>query len=247
VLAKQARFMMLLVLALLVAGCGLADRTNLEVTSPTTALHVGETVQLSIIRRLPGGLSQELASAASGTAYFTTSESMLIPESDGKVTCIGTNGAVSESAIIGVANGQYHGHKRFELLQSGPGPGLEVIADHKLLREAESVQLHVFKSWPDGRRSDLTPMSTGTRYVVFAGNAFPDASVISVSDTGLASVVTSIGRYNYRTVIIFVRNKDTVGWIELKVVGGSRAFNRRPDLRLSAVMDGGSQALFFAQ
>jgi hypothetical protein len=64
----------------------------------------------------------------------------------------------------------------------------------------------------------LTAISTGTRYLVFAGNAVPDSSVISLSDTGLASAVSSIGRYNYRTVIVFVRNEDAVGWIELKVI-----------------------------
>jgi hypothetical protein len=212
------RILTALVSAVSVASCGFADQTDLEVTAPKTTLQVGETVQLSVIQRLPGGSTRDLTSPTSGTAYFTTSESMLIPESDGKVTCIGTNGRDNESAVIGVGNAEHHGHIRFKLLRSGPGPGLEVIADKTVLHEAERVQLHVLKSLPDGSRKDLTLISSGARYLVFAGNGFSDSSVISVGDTGLASAVSSIGRYNYRTVIVFVRNEDAVGWIQLKVV-----------------------------
>jgi hypothetical protein len=42
--------------------------------------------------------------------------------------------------------------------------------------------------------------------------------LIGVSETGLAPAVSSIGSYNYRTVFVFVRNADSVGWIDLKVV-----------------------------
>jgi hypothetical protein len=76
----------------------------------------------------------------------------------------------------------------------------------------------VFKPSLTAGRKELTATSTGTRYLIFAGQAFPDPSVIGVSDAGLASAVSSIGSYNYRTVFIFVRNEDAVGWIELKVV-----------------------------
>ena len=87
-----------------------------------------------------------------------------------------------------------------------------------MLPEGERVQLHVFKSLPDGGRRDLTPISTGTRYLTFAGNAMVDSSVIGVSELGLASTVNSIGRFNYRTVIVFVRNGDALGWTVLKGV-----------------------------
>lgn len=214
----MVRILWALASALCVASCGIVDQTDLEVTAPKTSLRVGETVQLSVIQRLPDGSTRDLTSPTSGTTYFTTGESMLIPESDGKVTCIGTNGRDQESALIGVRNAAHHGHVRFKLLRSGPGPGLQVIADKTVLHEAERVQLHVFKSLPDGSRKELTLISTGTRYLAFAGNAFSDSSVISLSNTGLASAVSSIGRYNYRTVIVFVRNEDAVGWIELKVV-----------------------------
>jgi hypothetical protein len=64
---------------------------------------------------------------------------MLIPEPDGKITCIGSNGRDQESTVIGVRNAEHHGHVRFRLSPSGPGPGLELIADKTVLREAERV------------------------------------------------------------------------------------------------------------
>ncbi|HEU4391285.1 MAG TPA: hypothetical protein VFV34_26030 [Blastocatellia bacterium] len=204
--------------ALPFSGCGVEDRTDLEVTAPTTTLRIGETVQLSVIRRLPNGSTLDLTSPGTGTVYHTTSEAMLIPEPDGRVTCIGTNGKDEESAVIGAGNGEHHGHIRFKLVASGFGPGLEVTADKTQLREGEKAQLHVFKSLPDGNRNDLTAASSGTRYLTFAGSARPDSSVITISDSGFASAAESIGSYNYRTVIVFVRNADSTGWIELKVV-----------------------------
>jgi hypothetical protein len=143
---------------------------------------------------------------------------MLIPEADGRVTCIGTNDRDRESAVIGAGNGDHHGSLRFQLLPAGPGPGLDVRAERTVLRAGEQVQLHVFKAATDGGRKELTAVSTGTRYLTFAGNATVDSSVISVSDMGLASAAIAIGRFNYRTVIVFMRNADAVGWIVLKVV-----------------------------
>lgn len=204
--------------ALCFSSCGIEDQTDLEVTATKTTLGVGETAQLSVIQRLPDGTVRDLTSPSTGTVYYTTSESMLIPEPDGRVTCIGTNGRDQESAVIGVGNGHHHGHIRFKLLSPGPGPGLEVIAEKAELREGEKTQLHVFKSLPDGSRKELTATSTGTRYLTFAGTSMVDSSVITISDTGLASAASSIGKYKYRTVIVFVRNEDSVGWIQLKVV-----------------------------
>jgi hypothetical protein len=204
--------------ALSLASCGLLSQADLQVSAPRTTLRVGETVQLSVKQRQPDGTTRDVTDPASGTRYYTTGESLLIPEPDGRVTCIGTGGKDRESAVIGAAVGERTGSIRFELLPAGPGPGLEVTADKSVLQEGEGVQLHVFKTSPAGGRRELSATSTGTRYLMFAGQAFPDPSVIGVSDTGLASAVGSIGSYNYRTVFVFVRNEDAVGWIELKVV-----------------------------
>ena len=202
----------------LLASCGLLSQADLQVSAPRTTLRVGETVQLSVRQRQPDGTTRDVTDPTSGTRYYTTGESVLIPELDGRVTCIGTGGKDHEAAVIGAANGEKTGSLRFELLPAGPGPGLEVTAEKSVLQEGERVQLHVFKSSPAGVRRELAATSTGTRYLLFAGQAFPDPSVIVVSETGLASAVSSIGSYNYRTVFVFVRNEDSVGWIELKVV-----------------------------
>jgi len=209
---------MALMSALSFSCCGIEDPTDLEVTAPETTLRVGETVQLSVVKRLPDRSTRELTSPGAGSVYYTTSESMLIPEPDGRVTCIGTNGRDEESAVIGVENREHHGHIRFKLFPPGPGPGLEVIADKTVLREGERARLHVFKSLPDGSRKELTAAATGTRYLTFAGNALADSSVISISGTGLASTTDSIGHFSYRTVIVFVRNEDSVGWVVMKIV-----------------------------
>ena len=204
---------MVLMSALFLTCCGIEDRIDLEVTSPRPTLRVGETVQLSVIQRMPDGSALELTSPNTGSVYYTTGESMLIPEPDGRVTCIGTSGRNQESAIIGVRNGEHHGHIRLMLLALGSGPGLEVIVDKAILREGEKAQLHVFKSLPDGSRKEVTAASTGTRYLTFAGNAVADTSVVNISSTGLVLTTDSIGHFNYRTVVILVRNEDSVGWI----------------------------------
>ena len=214
---RTVPIVMALVAAFVASGCAFGVPSDLDVSAPKTTLRVGETVQLSVIERLPGG-SRDLTSPTTGTIYYTTGESMLIPEPDGRVTCIGTSGRDRESAVIGAGNGEHHGSLRFQVLPGGPGPGLEVTAETTVLPEGERVQLHVLGSSSEGGRRDLAPISTGTRYLTFAGNAIVDSNVISVSDLGLASAVSSIGRFNYRTVIVFVRNGDAVGWIVLRVV-----------------------------
>ena len=214
----SARFVIAAMSVVLLASCGLLSQADLQVSAPRTTLRVGETVQLSVRQRQPDGTTRDVTDPTSGTRYYTTGEPVLIPELDGRVTCIGTGGKDHESAVIGAANGEKTGSLRFELLPAGPGPGLEVTAEKSVLQEGERVQLHVFKSSPAGVRRELAATSTGTRYLLFAGQAFPDPSVIVVSETGLASAVSSIGSYNYRTVFVFVRNEDSVGWIELKVV-----------------------------
>ena len=79
---------MALMSALLVSSCGLRNPTDLDVRAPKTTLRVGETVRLSVTQKMPGGSTRDLMSRTTGTVYYTTGESMLIPEPDGKVTCI---------------------------------------------------------------------------------------------------------------------------------------------------------------
>ena len=198
-----------------------ANAVGLHIKPPKTTLRVGETVPLTVIENLPDGSTRDLTSPSAGTTYDTTSESMLIPEPDGRVTCISTHAENWEVATVAAQNGKLRSKVRLKLVADGPGPGLEIVADKRELHEGEKAQLHVFKSLPGGGRKELTNASTGTRYLTFTGYGFIDPSVIRISDTGLASAADSIGHYNYRTVIVFVRNGDSVGWIELKVTHAS--------------------------
>ena len=194
-----------------------ANAVGLHIKLTRTTLRVGETMPLMVIEKLPDGSTRDLTSPSAGTTYDTTSESMLIPEPDGRVTCIGTHAENWEVATVAAQNGKLRKKARLKLVGDGPGPGLDIVAEKKVLREGEKAQLHVFKSLPDGSRKELTDASTGTYYLTFAGYGVIDSSVIGISNTGLASATGSIGHYNYRTVIVFVRNGDSVGWIELKV------------------------------
>jgi hypothetical protein len=190
---------------------------GLEMTASQTTLRVGETAQLRVFERLAGRPGRDLTSSVTGTVYTTTDEAMLIPEPDGRVTCIGTRGRPRESAIVAATNGKLYRSLTFDLIAEGPGPRLEVHADRTVLAEGASTRLHVVKI-EDGRRQDVTAASTGTRYLTFAGEGRPDTAVVTIDGTGVASATTSIGRLNRRRVTVFARNGDAVGWLELQVV-----------------------------
>ncbi len=194
----------------------------LVVTAPKTTLRVGETVQLRVTNRLRDRSIEDLTDPSTGTRYFTTAESRLVPEPDGRVTCISTDSKPEESAIIGVRNGEAWGDISFKLLPGGPGPGLHVAADKTVLREGERTQLYVYRPLPDGSRAEVTATWSGTRYLTFTGYGKVDTTVIGISDMGLVVAPPSIGRYNRRTIIVLVRNGDDVGWIELKVIPAQR-------------------------
>lgn len=200
------------------AGPGPVTEGVLSVSSSTNTLRVGETVQLTVVHTLPDGTTRDLTDSGTGTTYFTTSESMLIPERDGRVTCVGTWGKAQESAIIGVQNGKRYGSISFTLLPAGPGPSLKVVADKAVLSEGEQTQLHVYKPLPGDVLQDVTATLMGTRYLTFTGYGRIDPSVISITGTGGVSAPKSIGRYNRRTVVVFVRHANDVGWVQLKVV-----------------------------
>jgi hypothetical protein len=190
----------------------------LAVTAPKTTLRVGETVQLRVTNRLRDRSIEDLTDPSTGTTYFTTDEFMLVPEPDGRVTAVGTRGKPRESAIIGVQNGALQGSISFDLLPVGPGPRLQVVADSAVLREGEQTQLHVYKPVPNGTRKDVTATWSGTKYLIFTGSGRVNFNVVRINDSGLASAPASLGRYNWRAVMVFVRNGDDIGWIELKIV-----------------------------
>ncbi len=199
------------------------DRDTLQVTAPKTTLRVGETVQLKVLQRLPDGSVRDLTDASTGTIYYTTSESMLVPESDGQVTCIGTRERPRESAIISAKNGLLFGSIRFKLIAGGPGPRLMVVADRLVLLEGERAQLRVYRPIKGAAPQEVTPTSAGTRYLIFPGSGRHDPSDLSIDDQGVTSAPTSIGRLTRLPVIVFVRNGELAGWIKLTVVPAKKS------------------------
>ncbi len=194
------------------------DRDTLQVTAPKTTLRVGETVQLKVVRKLPDGSTRDLTDPKTGTIYFSTDESMLVAERDGRVTCIGTRGSPEEVAGIGVKNGSLDGEINFKLLPGGPGPGLMVVADKLVLREGERAQLRVYRPVPGAAPQEVTSTSAGTRYLLFPEAGEPGPNWVEVNDFGVMSTPASIGRLTRLPVIIFVRHGDAVGWLEVTVV-----------------------------
>jgi len=190
-------------------GCDLLLRLreDLELTADSTSLGAGESVRVSVQKkaswfRAAGPMDP------SQTTYWTTSESMLVVEPDGWVTCVGTAGQPTESAWIAANNGASHGHLIFGLRPDGPGPTLELVtatADmpsvpqkaqgpfapccSTLLALKEGQQMR-FRIQSRATRRELTSSETGTRYTLFFGSGIPNDSRPSVI-TGGPDTVTA--------------------------------------------------------
>ena len=176
------------------AGCDLVLRwsEDLKLTADSTSLGIGQSVQVTVLKRVFWFRTAELADP-SKTTYWTTSESALVVESYGWVTCVGTYGRDRESAWIAATNGKSHGHLSFDLRSEGPGPTLDLItttADlppvpenvqqspfvpccSTLLVLKEGQQMR-FKIQARGSGRELTASATGTRYTLFFGSGVPD-------------------------------------------------------------------------
>jgi hypothetical protein len=128
----------------------------------------------------------------SQTRYATTSESALVVEPDGWVTCVGTYGRPRESAWVQASNGAAYGHLSFDLKPDGPGPTLELVPASSALPALPENAQNIFvpccsvplalqegqtrrfmiRARPSGR--DLTSTATGTRYTLFFGSGEPN-------------------------------------------------------------------------
>ncbi len=201
-------------------GGPVVERDNLEVTSSKTTLRAGEMVQLAVLQKLADGSTLDLTDPNTGTTYASTDERMLVPEPDGRITCIWPYRVSEEYAVIVVRNGNRQGWIKFKILPGGPGPSLDVAADKTVLREGEQTQLHVYKPLPDGGRRDVTDTATGTRYLTFvtSGTYDPTLSRVPINDKGLARAPVSIWPIPRFSVIVFVRHGGAVGWVKLNVL-----------------------------
>lgn len=183
-----------------------------------TELGIGESADMKVTRKLPDGSVEDITNNSS-TRYITTSESHLIPEPGGKVTCISTSNRPTDNAIITASFNNLSDRLEFDLRQKGPGPGLKVEVEKTTLPAGERTKFFV-RSVKDGR--DLTARASGTSYLVFGGVGIPEPNLLAIDDaTAMMTAVGSLGQYNRRSVIVFVRNGDLVGWTELKLVHAS--------------------------
>ncbi len=164
---------------------------DLKLTAPRTSLGIGESVRITVKQKVSWFRTAELTDP-SRTIYTTTSESALVVEPDGWVTCVGTYGRSRESAWISATNGKSRGHLSFDLSQEGPGPTLDFIAAPTdlpplpenaqspfvpccstplALKEGQQMRFKV-QARASGR--DLTSSATGTRYTLFFGSGEPN-------------------------------------------------------------------------
>jgi hypothetical protein len=194
-----------------------SDQTSdgqLSIVSSTTTLGVGESAQLTVKLRRPNLEVVDVTDEETGTKYITTDESMVIPEPDGRITCVGTQGKDFEQTDVAAVHGKIRSWIGVRLQSNGPGPTLEIVPEKATLHEGESIHFRVV----DKNQSDMTRRSSGTRYLVFKGYGVPDSKVIRIDDeAGTLTALDSLGKYQSLHPIIFVRNGDLVGWIVLKI------------------------------
>ena len=192
-----------------------ANKGDISAVADRTSLGLGESARIRVLRRLPDGTREDV-SADSKTVYITTSESVLIPEGNGVVTHVGTRDSSTDSATITVFYGPSSTQVAFDLKSSGPGPSLEIETPKTILEEGETQKFSVV------RKKDaavLTARGSGTQYVVFGGKGSPENELLAIDDAaGTITAEKSLGRYNRRSAILFVRNGNSVGWIELKLI-----------------------------
>jgi hypothetical protein len=100
---------------------------GLSVSAPTTTLHVGESTQVTVHRKR-GFFFHRTLQRPDTTTYFTVSESELVVEPDGQVTCVGTGGRTKDEIWISADNDRDTGHISLNLLPGGPGPMLDFVA-----------------------------------------------------------------------------------------------------------------------
>src|SRR6267378_3875763 len=110
-------------LCLVMIGC---QPSGFVVRASKTTLGVGESVQLEVFKRGPWLFDMQRLEPRS-LVWRTTGESVLVPEPDGRITCVGTNSRDHESAIISAASGLRRGWRRFHVTRAGPGPSLDIV------------------------------------------------------------------------------------------------------------------------
>lgn len=202
-----------------------ANKGDISAVADRTSLGLGESGRIKVLRRLPDGNREDI-SADSKTVYITTSESVLIPEGNGVVTHVGTRDSSTDSATVTVFYGPSSTQVAFDLKSSGPGPTLEIETPKTILAVGETQKFSVVRK-KDG--AVLTARGSGTQYAVFGGKGSPENELLAIDDAaGTITAEKSLGGYNRRSAILFVRNGNSVGWMELKLI---HAPENRPEAK----------------
>ena len=212
--ARWTRWPIGFLIVLNLAGCDLVLRLteDLELTAAKTSLGVGESVQVTVRKKWSWFRVAEPIDP-SRTVYWTTSESALVVEPDGRVTCVGTFGQLRESAWISANNGRSVGHLSFDLGPDGPGAALEFVplstdlpplpddaqspfvpccAPPLALKEGQQMRFRI-RARASGL--DLTSSAGGTRYTLFFGSGVPN-------DTDPARVTGGPNAVSARTFLL---------------------------------------------
>jgi hypothetical protein len=229
-------------LCLVMIGC---QPSGFVVRAPKTTLGVGESVQLEVFKRGPWFFDMQRLEPQS-LVWRTSGESVLVPEPDGRLTCVGTAGRENESAIISAASGLRRGWRRFHVTRAGPGPTLDFVTRGSIspcpqlsterctvMHEGDSIRFQVIRKRGRGA-PDVTARSAGTQYLVFVGSGLandpapqiiigepwpPNLNAASIRIDDARGVITApdIGSLNWFAVMILARNDDSVGWLFLQI------------------------------
>jgi len=192
-----------------------AKKSDISAMADRTSLGLGESARIKVLRRLPDGNREDI-SADPKAVYITSSESVLIPEGNGVVTHVGARDSSTDNATISVFYGPSSTQVAFDLKSSGPGPSLEIETPKTTLEEGETQKFSVVRKKDE---AVLTARGSGTQYVVFGGKGTLENELLAIDDAaGTITAEKSLGRYNRRSAILFVRNGNSVGWMELKLI-----------------------------
>lgn len=177
----------------------------LSVSAPITALHAGESTQITVSKKRAFFFRRPLEHPEA-TTFFTVSESEAVVEPDGRVTCVGTGGRSSDIIWVSADNGHKTGHISFTLLPSGPGPALEFVAqdampkrlpdsltryspccsgDPLVMNEGQTIHFRLLRL--NAPSDDVTAKA---KYTIFFGSGIPNDAHPSVV-TGGHDYVTS--------------------------------------------------------
>jgi len=130
-----------------ILNCSTSEE-DLQLIVPKTSLEIGESVQIQLVKRLGEDHSIDITNSIThpDTRYFTTRESALVYEPNGKITAIDLFDSVTATPIFWVIYKNLTAEQSIKVSKGkGPGPSLGVTASKNILNIREQSQLKVLK------------------------------------------------------------------------------------------------------